>query len=53
MKKILLLGGSAQQIVAIETAKHLGLYTVLCDYLSDNPGQECGNGVPSVYAAPP
>lgn len=39
MKKILLLGGSAQQIVAIETSKRLGLYTVLCDYLQDNPGQ--------------
>lgn len=39
MKKILLLGGSAQQIVAIKTAKKLGYYTVLCDYLSDNPGQ--------------
>ncbi len=39
MKKILLLGGSAQQIVAIETAKRLGYYTVLCDYLKDNPGQ--------------
>ena len=39
MKKLLLLGGSAQQIVAIETAKKLGLYTILCDYLTDNPGQ--------------
>lgn len=39
MKKILLLGGSAQQVVAIETAKRLGYYTVLCDFLSDNPGQ--------------
>ena len=39
MKKILLLGGSAQQVVAIETAKKLGYYTVLCDYLKDNPGQ--------------
>lgn len=38
-KTILLLGGSAQQIVAIETAKKLGYYTVLCDFLSDNPGQ--------------
>ena len=38
-RKILLLGGSAQQIVAIETAKRLGYYTVLCDYLPDNPGQ--------------
>ena len=39
MKKILLLGGSAQQVIAIETAKRLGYYTVLCDYLTDNPGQ--------------
>lgn len=39
MKKILLLGGSAQQIIALKTAKKLGYYTVLCDYLSDNPGQ--------------
>ena len=39
MKKMLLLGGSAQQVIAIETAKRLGLYTVLCDYLPDNPGQ--------------
>lgn len=39
MKKLMLLGGSAQQVVAIETAKRLGLYTVLCDYLPDNPGQ--------------
>ena len=39
MKKLLLLGGSAQQVVAIETAKRFGYYTVLCDYLPDNPGQ--------------
>ncbi len=39
MKKILLLGGSSQQVIAIQTAKRLGLYTVLCDYLPDNPGQ--------------
>lgn len=39
MKKLLLLGGSAQQIVAIDTAKRLGYYTVLCDFLPDNPGQ--------------
>lgn len=39
MKKILLLGGSAQQVIAIETAKKLGYYTVLCDFLEDNPGQ--------------
>lgn len=39
MKKILLLGGSAQQLVAIKAAKELGYYTVVCDYLPDNPGQ--------------
>lgn len=39
MKKILLLGGSAQQVIAIKTAKELGYYTVLCDFLDDNPGQ--------------
>ena len=39
MKTLLLLGGSAQQVVAIETAKRLGCRTVLCDYLPDNPGQ--------------
>lgn len=39
MKKILLLGGSAQQVIAITTAKRLGFYTVLCDYLPDNPGR--------------
>ena len=38
-KKILLLGGSAAQLVAIKRAKELGYYTVVCDYLSDNPGQ--------------
>ena len=36
---ILLLGGSRQQVVAIEAAKRLGHRTVLCDYLPDNPGQ--------------
>lgn len=39
MKKILLLGGSAQQVIAIKTAKELGYETILCDYLSNNPGQ--------------
>ena len=38
-KKILLLGGSSQQVTAIEKAKKRGYYTVLCDYLLDNPGQ--------------
>lgn len=39
MKKILLLGGSQQQVIAIKKAKELGYFTVLCDYLNDNPGQ--------------
>lgn len=39
MKRILMLGGSPQQVIAIDTAKRLGYYTVLCDYLPDNPGQ--------------
>lgn len=38
-KTILLLGGSAQQVVAVDTARRLGYDTVLCDYLPDNPGQ--------------
>lgn len=38
-KSILMLGGSRQQVVAIEKAKALGYRTVLCDYLPDNPGQ--------------
>lgn len=42
-KKILLLGGSTQQIPAIEYANNQGYYTVLCDYLSDNPGQNFAN----------
>ncbi len=38
-KKILLLGGSTAQLIAIKRAKELGYYTVVCDYLPDNPGQ--------------
>lgn len=38
-KSVLMLGGSRQQVVAIERAKALGFRTVLCDYLPDNPGQ--------------
>lgn len=38
-RKLLLLGGATQQVVAIKTAKRLGYYTVLCDFLADNPGQ--------------
>ena len=39
MKKLLLLGGSAQQVIAITIAKKLGYYTILCDFLRNNPGQ--------------
>ncbi len=38
-KKILLLGGSHGQLPAIFEAKRRGFYTILCDYLPDNPGQ--------------
>lgn len=38
-RTLLLLGGSAQQVIAIDTAKKLGYRTVLCDFLPDNPGQ--------------
>ncbi len=38
MKRVLLLGGSAQQIPAIVTARGFGYCTVLCDYYPDNPG---------------
>lgn len=43
MKRLLLLGGSAQQVPAIEYANEQGYYTILCDYLSDNPGQHVAN----------
>lgn len=39
MKRIMLLGGSAEQIIAIQYAREQGYYTILCDYLIDNPGQ--------------
>lgn len=38
-KKLLFLGGSAQQVPAIQKAREIGLQTVLIDYLPDNPGQ--------------
>lgn len=38
-KTLLLLGGSAAQVAAIEAAKRAGYRTVLCDYLPDNPGR--------------
>lgn len=38
-RSILLLGGSAAQVEAIDKARELGYRTVLCDYLPDNPGR--------------
>lgn len=38
-RTLLLLGGSAQQVIAIARARELGYRTVLCDYLPDNPGR--------------
>ena len=35
-----MLGGSMQQIPAIEAAKAMGLYTITCDYLPENPGHK-------------
>lgn len=39
MKKILFLGGSIQQLPVLKYAKDKGYYSILCDYLEDNPGQ--------------
>ena len=39
LKKIMFLGGATMQVPAIKYAKEQGYYTILCDYLSDNPGQ--------------
>ncbi|MCM1006033.1 MAG: hypothetical protein NC402_07040 [Prevotella sp.] len=38
-KTLLLLGGSAQQVAAIEKAHASGVRTVLIDFLPDNPGR--------------
>jgi len=40
VKKILLLGGSDGQLPAIHEANRRGYYTILCDYLPDNPCRE-------------
>ena len=39
MKKILLLGGSAQQIVAIKTAQKHGYYVIFFRIIQDNMKQ--------------
>lgn len=40
MKKILMLGGTMQQIPAIKCAKELGYEVITCDYLENNPGHK-------------
>lgn len=40
MKKLLMLGGSPSQVIAIKKAKELGYYVITCDYLEDNPGHQ-------------
>ena len=39
MEKILILGGTAQQIKLVEAAKRKGLYTIVVDYLKDSPAK--------------
>ncbi|PIY68582.1 carbamoyl-phosphate-synthetase [Candidatus Roizmanbacteria bacterium CG_4_10_14_0_8_um_filter_39_9] len=39
-KKILLLGGSHQQIPSVTLAKKMGYYVITCDYLPNNPGHK-------------
>ena len=40
MKKILMLGGTMQQIPIIKLAKEMGLYVITCDYAPENPGHK-------------
>lgn len=39
-KRVLMLGGSLAQVPCIMKAKEMNLYTIVCDYLPDNPGQK-------------
>ncbi|WP_236548945.1 MULTISPECIES: acetyl-CoA carboxylase biotin carboxylase subunit family protein [Exiguobacterium] len=39
MLKLMLLGGAMHQVPIIQKAKQQGIFTVLCDYLPDNPGR--------------
>ncbi|MFJ7735126.1 acetyl-CoA carboxylase biotin carboxylase subunit family protein [Lysinibacillus sp. NPDC097287] len=40
MKRLLMLGGSPSQVVAIKKAKELGNYVITSDYLENNPGHQ-------------
>lgn len=39
MLKLMLLGGAMHQVPVILKARELGIFTILCDYLPDNPGR--------------
>ena len=40
MKRLLMLGGSMQQIPIIKMAKEMGHYVITCDYTPENPGHK-------------
>ena len=39
-QKLLILGGTAQQIKLVEAAKKMGVYTIVTDYLIDSPAKK-------------
>jgi biotin carboxylase len=39
-KKLLLLGGTDNQVPVIKTAQSMGCYVITCDYLPSNPGHQ-------------
>lgn len=43
MKKILILGGTAQQIKLVEAAKKMGVYTIVTDYLMNSPAKKAAD----------
>ena len=51
MKRVLMLGGSLQQIPAIKQAKEMGIYVITCDYLPDNPGHQIADEYYNVSTA--
>lgn len=40
MKKLLILGAMEMHVPLIKRAKELGIYTITCDYLPENPGHK-------------
>lgn len=43
MKKIMVLGGSENQLPLIKTAKNMGHYIIVCDYSEENVGKDYAN----------